>query len=420
MTTATKGRDSRNLLADDSGATMVMGVFMAMMVVGMIYYVWGLGGTIIYRERMQDAVDAGAFGASVYAAAGMNMIAFMNVIMAAFAVIGAALRMMHDFLWATTYSFPAGDVELCIACAATIIGDLVGACEVQCEEAATHVEEYSSAGWMTEMADLMDTFNRGIHIAQQAVSIGAFAGGELQAINADHYSPNPVSIGILVPGNVFDRPGRIQSEDDASNWACDRGSFPTYLFVYSPAVVLAHLGNAIFAEPPSAGWIEGEIYMMLNATDRARHYCNNGQLTFQRVPTSAWLGDQSFQNYVVDFHRGSLPYQWSQQGVQAANWGREGNSAPNVLGLNLSVVGELHRLSIADSEYYYEQTEDMAGQNPGLGPTLWPDPTPLGRHQEWLWHPAWRARMRRFHANTGILGRFGTSAINEVESVIVH
>lgn len=416
----TKVRDSRNLLADDSGATMVMGVFMAMMVVGMIYYVWGLGGTIIYRERMQDAADAGAFGASVYAAAGMNMIAFMNVIMAAFAVIGTALRLMHDFLWATTYAVPAGDVELCIACAVTIIGDLVGACEVQCEEAATHVEEYSSAGWMTEMADLMDTFNRGIHYAQDGVSVAAFAGGEAQAIAADHYSTNPVSYGVLVPGNVFSHFGRIQSEDDSTNWACSRGSFPTYLFVESPAVVLAHVGNAIFAEPPSLGWLEGEIYMLAQASSRANHYCNNGSLTFQRVPTDAWLGDQSFQNYVADFHRGPLPYEWTQQGVQAANWGRVGNSAPNVLGLDLSTVGELHRLSFADSEYYYEMTEDDANSSGGMGPTVWPDPTPLGRHQEWLWHPAWRARMRRFHANTSILGRFGTSVINEVESVIVH
>jgi len=89
------------------------------------------------------------------------------------------------------------------------------------------------------------------------------------------------------------------------------------------------------------------------------------------------------------------------------------------------VAGELQRLSIADSEYYYEATMNSGDFNyaedsdsPGI--TLLPDSTNRDRRQEWLFHPFWRARMRRFHASTGILGSLGASVINEVESVIVH
>ena len=36
------------VFADQRGATMVMGVFMAAMLVGMIYYVWGIGGAVVH------------------------------------------------------------------------------------------------------------------------------------------------------------------------------------------------------------------------------------------------------------------------------------------------------------------------------------------------------------------------------------
>jgi hypothetical protein len=402
-----------------------MGVFMAMMVVGMIYYVWGLGGTIIFRERMQDAADSGAFGASVYAAAGMNMIAFMNVLMAIVGVIGAAARMIQDFASVTIDA----DIVECAICVLSVIGDIAGGCQApdECGGLEAHEEENSmlDSVW-SEIAQICDTINEGIHVAQEGVSIGAFAGGEGLAMGADHYHPQPVTYGVLVPGNVTSRFGRIQSTNDQTNWACDsRGTLFTDKFIEGPALILAEGVIAISYEPINLSWIAGEASMLIQAHTRAEHYCNNGNLTFQTVPTDAWLGDQSFQNYVVDFHTDALPFAWTQQGVQASNWGREGQSAPNVLGIDLHTAGELQRMSIADSEYYYEATMNSDDFNyaegddsPGI--TLLPDTAHRDRRQEWLFHPFWRARMRRFHANTGILGSLGASVINEVESVIVH
>jgi len=71
------------LLADEEGAVMVIGMFMAAVVVGCIWYTWGLGEAMIYRQQMRAAVDAAAFDSSVVHALGMNILSMMNIVMAA-------------------------------------------------------------------------------------------------------------------------------------------------------------------------------------------------------------------------------------------------------------------------------------------------------------------------------------------------
>ena len=51
-----KSRDvRRDLLSDESGATMVIGVFMAAMLVGFLYYLHGTANMILHRDHLQDA-----------------------------------------------------------------------------------------------------------------------------------------------------------------------------------------------------------------------------------------------------------------------------------------------------------------------------------------------------------------------------
>jgi hypothetical protein len=386
-----KKRDA-SLLSDESGATMVMGIFMAMMVVGMIYYVWGIGGTIIHRERMQDAADAAAFGASVFQARGMNIIAMLNVLMAVVAVIGTACRLLYTFIEATAIA----DDAACAACLASVV--CIPAAAEFCEPAVEHDIEWAESSWLNDVADVCDTIARGIHYAQVGVRTGAMvaAEGYVLTMLPNRYRPT-VTEGVFVPGSLSIS---IQSEDDASTWACHH----PLMYVRGPALALVAVGELVLFEPISVGWIAGEIAVGIQefaTTDGSEYYCNeNGGsgLTFQRVPEDSWLGDQHFQNYSAVY--GTPPFGWVQQGVAVANWGRTNNTAPNVLGLDVSVVGELHRLSFADSEYYYEDSDETS-------------------HQEWLWHTRWRARMRRFHAGGGITGMLGT-VIGRVQDVIVH
>jgi len=54
----------RRLARDDGGAVMVVGAFMAILGVGLLYHLAGVGETVLYQERLQDAADSGAFAAN--------------------------------------------------------------------------------------------------------------------------------------------------------------------------------------------------------------------------------------------------------------------------------------------------------------------------------------------------------------------
>src|SRR3954452_1963028 len=71
------------LVDDRRGAILVAAVFMAVFLVGALWYLVGIGDAAIYREKMQDGSDAVAFASAVYHARGMNIIAVFNLIMAA-------------------------------------------------------------------------------------------------------------------------------------------------------------------------------------------------------------------------------------------------------------------------------------------------------------------------------------------------
>jgi hypothetical protein len=77
---------------DDGGAVLVLGVFMAACVAGMLWYLAGIGDAIIYRQRMQEASDAAAFSAAVLHARGMNLIVLLNLIMACVLGVRVTLR----------------------------------------------------------------------------------------------------------------------------------------------------------------------------------------------------------------------------------------------------------------------------------------------------------------------------------------
>jgi hypothetical protein len=73
----------RRLRGDQQGAIMVIAVFMAACLVGAIWYMYGLGEAMIYRQHLRMAADATAFDDAVVHALGMNMLSMMNVAMAA-------------------------------------------------------------------------------------------------------------------------------------------------------------------------------------------------------------------------------------------------------------------------------------------------------------------------------------------------
>ncbi len=77
---------------------MLMGVFMAVFLAGVLYYTIGIGDALLHREQMQDAADAAAFSAAVVHARGMNVIVLINIVMAALMAVIVALKLIEALI----------------------------------------------------------------------------------------------------------------------------------------------------------------------------------------------------------------------------------------------------------------------------------------------------------------------------------
>ncbi|HWM87267.1 MAG TPA: hypothetical protein VNO33_15555 [Kofleriaceae bacterium] len=81
----------RDLVNDERGAILVVGVFAAAFLFGAVYFVLGVGDAVQHRETMQDAADTGAYATAVLHARAMNLIALLNMVKLSLAAIVAAL-----------------------------------------------------------------------------------------------------------------------------------------------------------------------------------------------------------------------------------------------------------------------------------------------------------------------------------------
>jgi len=66
---------------DTRGAILIVGVVFGVLLVGALWHIAGIGDAIAWRERAQDAADAGAFENAVWNARGMNVIVAINIVM---------------------------------------------------------------------------------------------------------------------------------------------------------------------------------------------------------------------------------------------------------------------------------------------------------------------------------------------------
>src|SRR5690606_10016571 len=69
-------------------------IFMCTGVVGMLWYLAGIGDALQFRERLQGSADAVAFSSAVLHARGMNLIVMLNMIMACILAIRVIMKMI--------------------------------------------------------------------------------------------------------------------------------------------------------------------------------------------------------------------------------------------------------------------------------------------------------------------------------------
>ncbi len=376
-----------DLARDDSGAIMVIGVFMAFLVTGFLYYVVGIGNTLIYRERLQDAADAIAFSGAVVHARGMNIIAMINIVL-------LVLMTVYLALWVVERAVFLATIIATLACAA----GAVPACAL-----IVPLERIDSV-----LNRMLEAYSRGIlqpallagHTAQETIrtTFPAIAQGRVLASTlSGTYSP-PASSGLLLPVLPYrtlpvvavkldEQPRRPYPESPGG--LCFRAANQVSAALTFP---LSILGSAIRGAVANA--LSRVVAMNGCPPDRPalRNYdldigsgdCNDG------YPGQ----DCEYSQLRGIAFASTTPFSRNERGVNVATLGRGGGGG---------IFGTLEpftRVGLAQAEYYYDGTEDR---------------------DQWMWHMYWRARFRRVRLGGAIPSIPGLSAATStIDRIITH
>jgi hypothetical protein len=189
-----------SLLRAERGAAMVAGLLFAVFLLAMVFYVLGIAEVVLFRERMQDAADTAAFAAAVVHARGMNLIALINLTMAALLAILVGLRLTETLCYV--------GIALCGALAYPTAGaSLSGIGPLT--TAASKIHDAAE--------QLKDPLNQALsllHSAGEAVAVAVPLGANLRVIDqtVSHYG----GLALAIPGRLT-----LPVEDDRFSVLCE-------------------------------------------------------------------------------------------------------------------------------------------------------------------------------------------------------
>jgi len=323
---------------DQGGAVLVMGVFMAALLVGFLYYVKGIGSAIVFRERMQDAADAAAFAGATVQARGMNLIALINVSTAGVLAVVTATRLVH------AYIAPSA-IALAVL---QFAGQRPGLIAVR-DAGAAHDTRLSRP-----LFGILRAGNTAANAVATAIPLAAQAHAMAAATGAYH-----PAVQAAFPYPAF---RRLPVEDSTVDELIARSA--------APAVPLAVLPFRPFSV--AMGFIASNPVGVVAAL-KAREVMNQIDpasalfMVPQHLSDTAVLGSERLQIRVAV--GGHFDFALSERGVEVATRGQNEAADDNQNGL-----AALASVSLAQAEYYYDG--------------------PDGRDQ-WLWNQRWKARLRR-------------------------
>lgn len=90
----TRAPKKQSLLADNRGAVMLIGLFMATFLIGSMWFMKGVGDAMVFKDRMQEGADHAVFSAAAVNARGMNLIAVINLIMYVLVIVHCILAVL--------------------------------------------------------------------------------------------------------------------------------------------------------------------------------------------------------------------------------------------------------------------------------------------------------------------------------------
>ncbi len=87
-----------DVVRDQRGAIMILGLFMAISLIGSLWFILGIGRAIFIRDTAIEAADHVAFSAAAVHARGMNFIAALNLVLFALTIVYVAMCAIADIL----------------------------------------------------------------------------------------------------------------------------------------------------------------------------------------------------------------------------------------------------------------------------------------------------------------------------------
>jgi hypothetical protein len=171
----------------------VMGIPLVFFMIGLLYFVIGLGEELVLRERIQDAADAGAMtGAMVYAR-GMNLIALINQLMAALVGLLIMVRMLEGVMIATVV-------------VATALAWPTGGTSMSVVPTAKVAQQEANIAY-TQLQNVVNPTIQALHALEIGIQYGMPAIAELQTIDVIKSFGDPIADsavpGFEIPGQLF-------------------------------------------------------------------------------------------------------------------------------------------------------------------------------------------------------------------------
>ncbi|APR84487.1 Hypothetical protein A7982_09836 [Minicystis rosea] len=419
--------EKRSLKDDRRGAILVAAVFMAVFLVGALWYLVGIGDAAIYREKMQDGSDAVAFASAVYHARGMNIIAILNLIMA------AALAVLIAFKIAEIVAFT-------VAAICAVLCPFTGGATCTIATEAANIGNNLHSNIIPKVQQVVDNILKVSSESQRWVArITPWVGAARGVIVATQYSPT-VKGGVALSLSMVpmgDRLG-LPVQEEPFDKLCERagkmlgglafgwipgleyiggllgklaGTFPGYFCGSSGGG-----GNGGSATADQKQTVKEQCAEAKKAYDEANKdksgpkktfdmkKCeddankqlemsgggkagsgsvgNTGEKTSKMIFSGARNGNDYFQVYGFVLGDNAAMHQNAKSRVEMASWGKS-KIEPNALTDTMEKVG------FAEAEFYYDQVKS--------GKTYWDD-----YKDEALWNMRWRARLRRFRLPTQV------------------
>ncbi len=365
------------LVRDERGAILMMAVFMSAMLLGLLYYISGVGQTILYRERSQNSADSIAFSASVLKAQSMNTLAMLNVFMSGVAAPIAMSRSIREITFPQAYDACVSatrDEERC----QRYWGD-------KRQEADGRVRQVEiPAGRL-----LRDARRIGNYLVDHASEIsGEYAQQLMRAKPTDS-----IDTGFVAPTTE-----RLPVRN-ADTHLCER-RLRTPASEYGRPTALDFDGNRYYKNIA-----EGAYAFELNS--ELPRLCNN-DLTLYQLEDDANMGGEDYQ--VRSGVLGTPPFDSYREGMTLARWSRD-TPTGSVARQRLETFS---RLGTAQSEFYFDGEGRL-------------------ELEELLWEARWLARLRRFRldnntpvelnraCNQSAAGQCGVLLqIDDIAGIMVH